>query len=759
MQVIKRNGAFEDVQFDKILYRVKAVAKDLSVDPVVVSQKVVSGLFDKIKSSEIDTLLAETAAVMATEHPDYSKLASRIAISNLHKQTKGFYQTMKDLYKAGNISSEFIKTLRSYGKDIDKYVKYEKDYDFTYFAFKTLERGYLLKINGQVVERPQHLFMRVALTLGDNLEEVLDLYELMSQGMYTHATPTLFNAGTPHPQLSSCYLLGMNDSLDSIYTALGECAQISKFAGGIGIHVSNIRARGSYIRGTAGVSSGIVPMLKVFNATATYVDQCGKRKGSIAVYLEPWHADVEDFVVLKKNTGKDEMRCRDLFLALWTPNLFMERVKSDGVWSLMCPYECPGLTDTYGTEFEKLYCRYEEEGKFKKQIRARDLMTLIAECQIETGVPYIMFKDFANEKSNQKNLGVIKSSNLCSEIVEYSDANNHAVCNLGSICLPKYVKDNSFNFELLKEVSKKATKYLNKVIDKTFYPSKKTQATNLAHRPIGLGVQGLADVFFMLDLPFDSEEAAALNRDIFETIYYGAVEASCELAESMGSYSSYEGSPASRGQLQFDLWGVKPTKYDWDKLKSKIKKHGLRNSLLIAPMPTASTAQIFDNIEAFEAQTSNLYKREVLSGEFLIVNKHLIKKLEELSLWNSEMRDKIISGNGSVQHIEEIPEHIRSVYRTVWELSQRTIIDLAADRGPYICQSQSMNLFLDNPNVAKIASMIMYSYTKKLKTGSYYIRSKPALNAQKVTTKIDMTPQEQLSCSLENPENCVACSA
>jgi ribonucleoside-diphosphate reductase alpha subunit len=760
MLVIKRNNQAEQVQFDKILFRLKAVSEDLRVDSVIVAQKVVSGLYDGIKTQDIDTLIAETAAVLTTEHPDYSKLASRVAVSNLHKQTKNFYQTMKDLYKAGILSSDFIKLVKLHGKKLEKQVDYTRDFNLTYFAFKTLEKSYLLKIDNIVVERVQHLFMRTALQVaGTDFDHVLATYDLISKGYYTHATPTLFNSGTTRPQLASCFLMSCQDSIDGIYDALKEAAQISKFAGGIGIHMHNIRSKGSKIKGTNGISSGIVPMLKVWNETARYVDQAGKRKGSIAIYLEPWHADIEDVLQLKKPTGKDELRARDLFYALWVPDLFMKRVEADGVWSLMCPNECPGLSDTYGDEFEALYNDYEAEGKYRKQVRARDLMVSIIEAQIETGGPYFLFKDSINRKSNQKNIGMIKSSNLCTEIVEVSNENEIAVCNLASICLSKYVKDGAFDYEELHRVTKIATYNLNHVIDLTFYPLKKTAKSNLTHRPIGLGVQGLADVFFLLDLPFESQEALDINKKIFETIYHAALEASCELAERDGPYTTFKGSPTSEGILHFDYYDLKPDMYDWDALKAKIKEKGLRNSLLVAPMPTASTAQIFDNKEAFEAQGANISKREVLAGEFIVVNKYLIRKLEDLHLWNKEMRDKIINGNGSIQHIKEIPENIREIYKTVWEISQKTVIDMAADRGMFVDQSQSMNLHLADPNVAQVNSALFHGWKRGLKTGLYYLRSKAAMTAQKVTTQTQYEKEEDLACSLDNPEDCVACSA
>jgi ribonucleoside-diphosphate reductase alpha chain len=769
MYVVKRNGKKEEVRFDKILQRVKAFISDLNVEPVSVSQKVVAGLHEGITTKAIDNLLAETASVLASEHPDYAKLAARIAVSSLHKETTTFYQTMKMLYKEGYLSDDFIQVVKQNGTVIESSIKYDRDFDFDYFGYKTLEKSYLLKINGKIVERPQHLFMRVAIGVcGADLDKVFELYDLMSQGYYTHATPTLFNAGTKRPQMSSCFLISMeDDSIDGIYNTLKECALISKHAGGIGLHVHNVRAQGSHIKGTNGTSNGIIPMLKVFNETARYVDQGGgKRKGSIAIYIEPWHADIETFLDLKKNTGKEEFRARDLFLALWVPDLFMKRVEADQDWSLMCPNECPDLSDSVGDAFEKLYTKYEKEGKVRKTIKAREIMMKIMESLSETGVPYILFKDAANLKSNQQNIGVIKSSNLCTEILEVSTPEETAVCNLASICLPKFIIEKKgkkyFDFDKLIEVVKVSTRNLNFVIDKNFYPTEKTKRSNMRHRPIGIGVQGLADVFYALGYAYDSQEAKDLNKEIFEAMYFGACTSSMELAKENGAYETFQGSPASQGKLQFDLWGVAPSdKYDWSSLKEEIKKHGMRNSLLIAPMPTASTSQIFGNTEAFEPVTSNIYKRQTLAGEFIVVNKYLVRDLQKLNLWNGVIRDKIISENGSVQNIPEIPSNVKEVYKTVWEMSQKVIIDLAADRGPFICQSQSMNLYFAKPNFGAMNSALFYGWKKGLKTGSYYTRSRPAVDAVKVTTKIEEKVQqsEALVCSLENPESCEACGS
>lgn len=772
MQITKRNGRKEEVKFDKILQRVKTLSDGLKVEPVAVSQKVVAGLVDGISSTKIDELLAETAASLTTEHPDYARLAARISVSALHKVTSGsFYQTMKSLYKEGVLSDEFIELLRGNGQKIDSMIDYDKDLNFDYFGFKTLEKGYLQRINGKVVERPQHLFMRVAVGVaglgGGTLADIKELYDMMSNGFYTHATPTLFNAGTKRPQLSSCFLVAMkDDSIEGIYDTLKECALISKNAGGIGLHIHNVRASGSAIKGINGQSDGIIPMLKNFNETARYVNQGGRRKGSFAIYLEPWHADIEGYLDLKKNTGKDELRARDLYLALWVPDLFMKRVKEDGDWTLMCPNECPNLSDVWGAEFEKLYTKYEKENKGRKTIKARDLMGKIIEAQIETGVPYILFKDAANSKSNQQNLGTIKSSNLCTEIIEYSAPDETAVCNLASLCLPKFVKNGKFDHKALGEVVRVATRNLNRVIDINYYPTPATRKSNMRHRPIGLGVQGLADVFFMMGIPFDSDEALKINKEIAETIYFHAVAESVEQAKKNGSYETFKGSPSSEGKLQYSLWGITPTmKYDWEGLQKSVKEHGMRNSLLVAPMPTASTASIFGNVECFEAITSNLYKRMVLAGEFVLVNKYLVIELEKLGKWNKEMRDRIIAEGGSISNITEIPENLRNIYKTVWEIKNRTIIDMAADRGPFICQSQSMNLWFAKPTFGAINSALFYSWERGLKTGSYYIRTKPAVEAVKVTTKApeqkqpEYTNQEALACSLDDPENCVACSS
>ena len=774
MKVIKRNGKEEEVKLDKVTKRVDKLSYGLNIVTIKVSQKVIAGIYDGITSTEIDQLLSETAAVLGVEHPDYSKLAARIAVSSLHKSTKGFYQTMKDLYKEGSLSEEFIDLVRKYGKQLEKIIDYDRDLEFEYHGYKTLEKSYLLKINGSIVERPQHLFMRVALGIcGDNLEEVEKLYNHLSLKEYTHATPTLFNTGTKRQQMSSCFLIAMeDDSIEGIFNTAKECALISKNAGGIGLHVHNVRASGTPIKGTNGTSNGIVPMLRVFNSIANYVDQGGgKRKGSFAIYLEPWHADIEHFLELKKNTGKEEFRARDLFYALWTPDLFMKRVEEDGMWTLMCPHQCPGLSDVYGKDFDKLYMQYEKEGKGFKTIKARELWGKVLESQIETGTPYILYKDSCNEKSNQKNIGVIKSSNLCTEILEVSTPEETAVCNLASISLPAFLKVKNkkelyYDYEALHEVVRTATRNLNLVIDKNYYPTEKTQKSNMRHRPIGLGVQGLANVFFKLKIAYDSEEAKQINKNVFETIYHAALEESCDLAEKHGSYETFEGSPASKGILQYDMWGVEASdRYDWKALKAKIKSKGLRNSLLVAPMPTASTASIFGNVEAFEAQTSNIYKRQVLAGEYVMVNSDLIRDLEQLGLWDENIRNKIIEESGSVQNIPEIPTEIKEVYKTIWEISQKVVIDMAADRGAYIDQSQSLNLWLAKPNFGNLNSMHFYAWKKGLKTGMYYLRSKPALQAQKVTTKIDSevakeyTNEEALVCSLDNPEDCIACGS
>lgn len=802
MLVIKRDGRRESVKFDKITARIEKLCYGLDmkyVNPVEVAMKVINGLYDGVTTVELDNLAAETAATMTTRHPDYAKLAARLAISNLHKVTsKSFYSTMKRLYtyvdpKTGQnaplISKETWRVVQQHASELDEAIIYDRDFGYDYFGFKTLERSYLMKIDGKVVERPQHMLMRVAVGIhGDDIPAVIETYNLMSERWFTHATPTLFNAGTPKPQLSSCFLLTMKeDSIDGIYDTLKQCAKISQSAGGIGLSIHNIRAKGSYIKGTGGTSNGIVPMLRNFDMTARYVDQGGgKRKGSFAIYLEPWHADIFDFLQLKKNHGKEELRARYLFYALWIPDLFMKRVENNEMWSLFCPNEAPGLADVWGEEFERLYEKYEKEGKFRKQIKAQDLWFEILESQIETGTPYMLYKDAANRKSNQKNLGTIKSSNLCTEIIEYTSKDEVAVCNLASIALPKFVTpEGTFDHQKLYEITKVVTRNLNKVIDINYYPVEEARRSNLRHRPIGIGVQGLADTFIMLRMPFDSPEARRLNEDIFETIYYGAMEASMELAKKDGPYETFKGSPVSKGIFQFDMWGVTPKsgRWNWEQLKQEVKKHGVRNSLLVAPMPTASTSQILGNNECFEPYTSNIYTRRTLSGEFIVVNKHLMKDLIELGLWNETMRQKLIATNGSVQPIPEIPQHIKDIYRTVWEIPQRAIIDMAADRGAYICQSQSLNIHLKDPNFGKLTSMHFYAWKKGLKTGMYYLRSTAAADAIKFTldksalqkpvkeesrTESEnayerVTDYEQkkadMSCSLDNPDACEACGS
>ncbi len=763
MYVIKRNGNRQKVSLDKTTDRLKELSKGLNVDPIKVAQKVVAGIYDGIHTSEIDNYLSETAAVMTAEHPDYSSLASRVAIDSLHKETKGFLYTTEKLYKQGTLSNEYYEIIEKNGEAYEKLIDYNRDFNFEYFGFKTLEKSYLIKYKGKIIERPQDMYMRVAVTIcGDKgINEVQELYDLMSNGFYIHATPTLFNAGTKLQQLSSCFLIGIEeDSIDGIFNTLKDTALISKTAGGIGLHIHNVRGTGSPIKGTNGVSNGIIPMLKVFNETARYVDQGGgKRKGSFAIYLEPWHADIEPFLDLKKNHGKEEFRTRDLFLSLWVPDLFMQRVEENGDWTLMSESECPGLSNTYGKDFVDLYTKYEREEKGRKTIKARDLMSKIIESQAETGVPYILYKDACNAKSNQKNIGTIKGSNLCAEIIQYSDERESAVCNLASIALPKFVENGTYNFDALHKVAKVATKNLDRVINKNYYPTSKTKRSNFRHRPIGLGVQGLADVFFKLKLPYENQEAKLLNKNIFETIYHAAIEASIEIAKEDGAYETFEGSPISMGNFQFNMWNAKPSsRYDWDKLRADIKKYGIRNSLVTSLMPTASTAQILGNTEAFEIQTSNIYKRQTLSGEFMLVNKYLIKELTDLGLWNQEIRDKIIIGNGSVQHIEEIPQSIKDIYKTVWEVSQKVVIDMAVDRSPYICQSQSMNLWLADPTLGQINAMHFYAWKKGLKTGMYYLRSKPAANAIKVTVK-DTNAKNQVNHSNNEQEDCLMCGS
>ena len=750
MQVVKRSGKQESVSFDKITARIKKLCYGLDpnhIEPLEIAKKVIQGLYDGVSTTELDNLAAETAASMAAHHPDYAILAARIAISNLHKNTdKSFATTMDALYnyidpktgaKAGLISDKTIKTVRKYSDVIDSAIIYDRDYDFDYFGFKTLERSYLLRMDGAVVERPQHMLMRAAVGIhDDDIEAAIETYNLMSEKWFIHATPTLFNAGTPKPQLSSCFLLSMtDDSIPGIFETLSRCAKISQSAGGIGLSIHNVRAKGSYIKGTGGTSNGIVPMLKVFNDTARYVDQGGgKRKGAFAMYLEPWHADIFDFLDLKKNHGKEEMRARDLFYAMWIPDLFMQRVKEDGTWSLFCPNECPDLHDSYGEKFNKLFTKYEEEGRAKKTIKAQELWFAILESQIETGTPYILYKDACNEKSNQKNLGTIKSSNLCTEILEYTSPDEVAVCNLASISLPKFIKDSQFDFEELHRVTRVVTRNLNKIIDINYYPVPEAERSNMRHRPIGIGVQGLADAFILMRQPFDSPEAKQLNKDIFETIYHAAVVESNELAKKNGAYETFEGSPSSEGKLQFDLWDVTPSdRYDWAGLKEEIKETGLRNSLLLAPMPTASTSQILGNNECIEPYTSNLYSRRTLSGEYIIVNKHLLKDLIIEGLWDEDMKERLMVSNGSIQDFPDIPQNLKDLYKTVWEISQKVIIDLAADRGAYVCQSQSLNLFVENPNFGKLTSMHFYAWQKGLKTGMYYLRSKAAVDPIKFT--------------------------
>ena len=815
MYVIKRDGRRESVKFDKITARIEKLCYSLDpffVQPLEVARKVISGLYDGVKTTELDNLAAETAASLTTKHPDYAVLAARIAISNLHKNTlKSFSATMKRLYtyidpktgqNASLLSKEVYDVIKKNAVELDEAIIYDRDFGYDYFGFKTLEKSYLLKLEGQIAERPQHMLMRVAVGIhGTDLPAAIETYNLLSERWFTHATPTLFNAGTPKPQMSSCFLLTtQDDSIEGIYDTLKQTAKISQSAGGIGLSIHNIRATGSYIKGTNGTSNGIIPMLRVFNDTARYVDQGGgKRKGSFAIYLEPWHADVFEFLELKKNHGKEEMRARDLFYALWIPDLFMKRVESNEEWSLFCPHECPGLADTHGEAFEALYHSYEVAGKARQVVKAQELWFKILESQTETGTPYMLFKDHANNKSNQKNLGTIKSSNLCTEIIEYTSKDEVAVCNLASLALPKYVRANEqgvmeFDHTRLYEVTKTATKNLNKIIDVNYYPVPEARNSNLRHRPIGLGVQGLADVFIMLRMPFESEEAQQLNKDIFETIYYASMEASMELAIKEGPYSTWEGSPISKGIFQFDMWNVTPSsgRWNWEEMREKVVTHGVRNSLLVAPMPTASTSQILGNNECFEPYTSNIYARRVLSGEFAVVNKHLLKDLIKLGLWNESMKNKLISANGSVQNIPEIPQNLKDLYKTVWEIKQKTILEMAADRGAYICQSQSLNIHIQDVNFGKLTSMHFHAWKLGLKTGMYYLRTKAAADAIKFTVEkqaevqIEQTAvvresemqyaahtaqaaasfstddaqnRSDMACSLDNPEACEACGS
>jgi ribonucleoside-diphosphate reductase alpha chain len=794
MFVLKRDGRQEAVKFDKITARIQKLCYGLDalVDPTTVAMKVIEGIYENVTTFELDNLAAEVSASLTVKHPDYAQLAARIAVSNLHKKTKkSFSETMTDLYEYVNpitsqqaplLADDVYEIIQEHKEVLDSTIIYDRDFGYDYFGFKTLERSYLLRLDGQIAERPQHMLMRVSIGIHkDDIDAAIETYEMMSKKYFTHATPTLFNAGTPKPQMSSCFLLTMKeDSIDGIYDTLKQCSKISQSAGGIGLSIHNIRAKGSYIRGTNGTSNGIVPMLRVFNDTARYVDQGGgRRKGSFAIYLEPWHADVFDFLDLRKNHGKEEMRARDLFYAMWTPDLFMERVEANGEWTLMCPNECPGLADTYGDKFRALYEKYEAEGKGRKTIKARELWEKIVESQIETGTPYMLYKDACNEKSNQKNLGTIRSSNLCTEIIEYTAPDEVAVCNLASIALPMFVENGKFDHDKLYDVTYKVTKNLNVVIDRNYYPVPEARNSNMRHRPVGLGVQGLADAFILLRLPFTSPEAKQLNKDIFETIYFASLKASKDLAKIDGAYETFEGSPISQGQFQFDLWGVEAKelsgRWDWDELREEIKESGVRNSLLLAPMPTASTSQILGNNECFEPYTSNIYTRRVLSGEFIIVNKHLLKDLVKLGLWNDDLKNEILRTNGSIQDIEIIPQNIKDLYKTVWELSMRDIIDMAGERGMFIDQSQSLNLFVENANLGKLTSMHFYAWKQGLKTGMYYLRTKSAVDAIKFTVQKqskaqmepvvaaeevqEFTPEEQLACSIDNPDDCVSCGS
>ncbi|WBM75303.1 ribonucleoside-diphosphate reductase subunit alpha [Saprospira grandis] len=803
MQVTKRNGRKEDVSFDKIMRRIYYLCDGLDnryIDVIEISKKVILGLYDGVSTEVLDKLAAETAASMATEHPDYAILAARISVSDLHKgSSDSFTETMRRLHQyidpktgenAQMIADDFMALVEKHSEQLDAAIVHERDYDYDFFGFKTLERSYLMKVNGKIIERPQYMIMRTALGIhGENIEAALQTYKLMSERWFTHATPTLFNSGTPRPQLSSCFLLSMtDDSIPGIFETLSRCAKISQSAGGIGLSIHNIRAKGSYIKGTGGNSNGIVPMLRVYNDTARYVDQGGgKRKGAFAIYLEPWHADVFEFLDLKKNHGKEEQRARDLFYALWIPDLFMQRVEQDAEWTLMCPNECPGLYDSYGEEFEKRYLAFEAEGKGRQTIKARELWMKILESQIETGTPYMLYKDHANRKSNQKNLGVIRSSNLCTEIMEYSSPDEVAVCNLASIALSKFVtEDGQYDFQRLYEVTRIVTRNLNKVIDINYYPIQEAKNSNMRHRPVGIGVQGLADAFLMMRLPFESEEARQLNRDIFETIYFAAMSESCQMAKEEGPYSTYEGSPISQGKFQFDLWDVTPSdRWDWEALRQEILAHGVRNSLLVAPMPTASTSQILGNNECFEPYTSNIYSRRTLSGEYVVVNKHLLKDLIERGYWTQELKEMLIAANGSVQNIEGLPQEIKELYKTAYEIKQRAIIDMSADRGAFICQSQSLNLFVESPNFAKLTSMHFHAWKRGLKTGMYYLRSKAAVDPIKFTLSAkyqqkfvgqnggsnqalagrtaaqieEANSQEGLACSIDNPDDCLMCGS
>jgi len=786
MEVIKKDGSREVMKFDKVSARIKRMTYGLNssfVDYSEVAIKAIGGLYNGVTTKEVDRLVSETAASLTSIHPDYSTLAARIAVSSLHKEVEDhFSKAMEKLHKfkdettgedSGFLSEETWGVIKKHAKKLDSLIVEDRDFNFDYFGFKTLERSYLLKTNNRIAETPQFMYMRVSVGIwGDDLEMVQKTYDYLSLGYFTHATPTLFNAGTKRAQLASCFLLGnKGDSIEGLFDTVKDVATISKWAGGIGLHVHDVRAKGSYIKGTGGYSDGLVPMMKTYNEVARWINQGGKRKGSFAIYIEPWHADIYEFIELRKNHGKEEMRARDLFLALWTPDLFMQRVKEDGDWTLFCPNEAPGLADVYDSieekRFTELYTKYEKENKAKKTVKARHLWSEILKAQMETGTPYILYKDAANNKSNQKNLGTIKSSNLCAEIIEYSSGKEQAVCNLASIALPKYIektkdKKKFFNFEKLKEVVHQVTLNLNKVIDVNFYPTEETRVSNLKHRPIGIGVQGLADTFAILGYSFDSEEARRLNKDIFETMYYASMNASIEIAKEEGAYASFKGSPLSKGAFQFDLWGTAPSnRYDWIKLREQVVKHGARNSLLIAPMPTASTAQILGNNECFEPFTSNLYKRNTLSGEFVIVNKHLVTDLIALNLWNDHVRLRMFEENGSIQHIVDIPENIRNIYKTVWEIPQKVIIDLAAERGAFVCQSQSMNIFMKDVNMGKLNSAHFYAWGKGLKTGMYYLRTlgkSEAIKTLGVESSKSKEDASLMSCSVSDPENCQSCS-
>jgi len=781
MFVVTRSGKREPVQFDKITHRISQLTYGLDpkyVDSSQVAKRTINGLFDGITTEELDNLSAEVSAYMTSVHPDYARLAGRIAVANLHRSTSdSFTETIEKLWGFKNeftgehqplVSEEFYGYVMQFKDRISTEIAYSRDFEFDYFGFKTLERSYLLKVSGKIVERPQHLFMRVALGVQpNNIEEAIKTYHLISEGWFTHASPTLFNAGTNKAQMSSCFLLTMKeDSIEGIYETLKQCALISQSAGGIGLSIHNIRAKGSFIKGTNGTSNGIVPMLRVFNDTARYVDQGGgKRKGAFAIYLEPWHADIEDFLELKKNHGKEELRARDLFYALWVNDLFMKRVELDADWTLFCPNKAPGLADTYGAKFEEMYLKYEAENRGHKTVKARDLWYKIIQSQIETGSPFMLYKDHANEKSNQKNLGTIKSSNLCTEIMQYTSDKEIAVCNLASIALPMFVKDGAFDHKKLYDVTYQVTRNLNRIIDLNYYPVEEARYSNMKNRPIGIGVQGLADAFFKMRMPFDSEAARNLNKDIFETIYFASLSSSCDLAKEQGHYESYKGSPISNGVLQHDMWGVKPSeRWDWNALRARIKQFGVRNSLLMAPMPTASTSQILGNNECIEPITSNMYTRRVLSGEFAVVNKHLVRDLIKLGIWNDEMKDRIIAHNGSVQYIAEIPQEFKDLYKTVWEIKQKSILEMAADRGAYIDQSQSLNIHMEDTNFGKLSSLHFAAWKLGLKTGMYYLRTRPAVDAIKFTIK--EAPKKSAAeeaaamvCSLDNPEACVACGS